>query len=47
MEKTNKVINKRLQKQLKELIRSEQLEEAAIQPEPIAREGNPNAHNTN
>lgn len=42
MEKKNKVVSKRLQKQLKTLIRSGQLEEAAIQLEPIAQDGNPN-----
>lgn len=43
MEKKSNVVSKRQQKQLKELIRNGQLEEAAIQLEPIAREGNPNA----
>ena len=43
MERKNKVISKRLQKQLKELIRSGQLEEAALRLEPVSREGNPNA----
>ena len=43
MEKKSKVIIKRLQKHLKELIRNGQLEEAAIQLEPIAQEGNHNA----
>ena len=42
MKKKNKVVSKRLQKQLKTLIRSGQLEEAAIQLEPIAQDGNPN-----
>ena len=36
MERKNKVVSKRLQKQLKELIRNGQLEEAAIRLEPIA-----------
>lgn len=43
MEEKNKVVSKRLQKQLKELIRNGQLEEAAIRLEPIAKVGNPNA----
>ena len=43
MEKKNRVVSKRLQKQLKELIRNGQLEEAAIRLEPIAKVGNPNA----
>ena len=43
MEKKSNVVSKRQQKQLKELIRNGQLEEAAIRLEPIAREGNPNA----
>ena len=43
MERKNKVVSKRLQKQLKELIRNGQLEEAAIRLEPIAKVGNPNA----
>lgn len=43
MEKKSKVVSKRLQKHLKELIRNGQLEEAAIQLEPIAQEGNHNA----
>lgn len=36
MEKKSNVVSKRQQKQLKELIRNGQLEEAAIQLEPIA-----------
>ena len=43
MERRNKVVSKRLQKQLKELIRSGQLEEAALRLEPFAKVGNPNA----
>jgi len=43
MEKKNRMVSKRLQKQLKELIRNGQLEEAAIRLEPIAKVGNPNA----
>ena len=43
MEKKSKVVSKRLQKHLKELIRNGQLEEAAIQLESIAQEGNHNA----
>lgn len=43
MEKKNKVVSKRLEKQLKKLICNGQLEEVAKQLEPIAREGNPNA----
>lgn len=43
MKKQSKVVSKRLQKQLKELIRNGQLEEAAVQLEPIAKVGNPNA----
>lgn len=43
MEKKSNVVSKRQQKQLKELIRNGQLEEAAIRLEPIAQEGNPNA----
>lgn len=43
MEKKSKVVSKRLQKHLKELIRNGQLEEAAIQLEPVAQEGNHNA----
>lgn len=43
MEEKNKVVSKRLQKQLKELIRNGQLEKAAIRLEPIAKVGNPNA----
>ena len=43
MEKKSKVVSKRQQKQLKELIRNGQLEEAAIRLEPIAQGGNPDA----
>lgn len=43
MEKKSKVVSKRLQKHLKELIRNGQLEEAAIQLESIAQEGYHNA----
>lgn len=43
MEKKSKVVSKRLQKHLKELMRNGQLEEAAIQLESIAQEGNHNA----
>lgn len=43
MEKKSKVVSKRLQKHLKELIRNGQLKEAAIQLESIAQEGNHNA----
>lgn len=43
MEEKNKVVSKRLQKQLKDLIRNGQLEEAALRLEPFAKVGNPNA----
>lgn len=43
MEKKRKLVSKRLQKHLKELMRNGQLEEAAIQLEPVAQEGNHNA----
>lgn len=43
MEKKRKLVSKRLQKHLKELMRNGQLEEAAIQLEPVAQEGNYNA----
>ena len=43
MEKKRKLVSKRLQKHLKKLMRNGQLEEAAIQLEPVAQEGNHNA----
>lgn len=43
MEKKRKLVSKRLQKHLKELMCNGQLEEAAIQLEPVAQEGNHNA----
>lgn len=43
MEKKRKLVSKRLQKHLKELMRNGQLEEAAIQLEPVAQECNHNA----
>ena len=43
MERKNKVVSKRLQKQLKKLARNGQSEEAVKLLEPIAQGGNPNA----
>lgn len=43
MEKSTKVVSKRLQKQLKKLARNGHSEEAVKLLEPIAQEGNPNA----
>ena len=43
MERKNKVVSKRLQKQLKKLTRNGQSEEAVKLLEPIAQGGNPNA----
>lgn len=43
MEKKNRVVSKRLQKQLEKLTRNGRFEEAVKLLEPIAQEGNPNA----
>ena len=43
MEKKSKVVNKRLQKQLNELVSNRQFDEAIQLLEPIARKGNADA----
>lgn len=43
MEKNNKVVSKRLQKQLNELVSNRQYDEAIQLLEPIARKGNADA----